>query len=157
MRCGVVSPEPLSYICWDCLADTPKVEPPFCICCGDPVAGDVQHDFICFACSRKTPAFEFARSAVRYEGAVGEALRALKYDHALWVADDLAELLFACVRAEYPEVDFDFITSVPLYPARRRARGFNQSALLGRLLARRMECLRKEAFVVFDRRLRKRV
>ena len=136
----MVSPEPLRYICWDCLADTPKVEAPFCVCCGDPVAGDVQHDFTCFACCRKKPHFDFARSAVRYEGAVGEALRALKYDNALWVIDDLAELLFACVRAEYSAVDFDFVTSVPLYPARRRSRGFNQSSLLGAILARRLEC-----------------
>jgi len=136
----VVSPEPLRYICWDCLADTPKVEAPFCVCCGDPVAGDVQHDFTCFSCCRKTPHFDFARSAVRYEGAVGEALRALKYDNALWVADDLAELLFACVRAEYSDADFDFVTSVPLYPARRRSRGFNQSSLLGTILARRLKC-----------------
>lgn len=144
MRCGAASPEPFRYMCWDCLADTPNVEPPFCVCCGDPVAGDVQHDFTCFACSRKTPSFDFARSAVRYEGAVGEALRALKYDHALWVADDLAEILFACVRAEYPAADFDSVTSVPLYPSRRRARGFNQSDVLGRLLARRMELPYKE-------------
>ena len=137
----------MRYICWDCLADTPRVDPPFCACCGDPVAGDVQHDFICFSCSRQTPHFDLARSAVRYEGVVGEALRALKYDDALWVADDLAELLFACVQAEYPTVVFDFVTSVPLHPARRRARGFNQSSLLGQLLARRMNCLYKERSV----------
>jgi ComF family protein len=120
------------------------VEAPFCVCCGDPVAGDVQHDFTCFACSRKPPRFDFARSAVRYEGAVSEALRALKYENALWVAEDLAELLFACVRAEYSDIDFDFVTAVPLYPARRRSRGFNQSALLGDFLAQRLGCLYKE-------------
>ncbi|MBL7011889.1 MAG: ComF family protein [Kiritimatiellales bacterium] len=139
-----MSPEPLKYICWDCLVDTPKVEAPFCVCCGDPVAGDVQHDFTCFSCSRKTPHFDSARSAVRYEGAVGEALRALKYDNALWVIEDLTALLLACVQAEYPGMDFDLVTAVPLYPARRRARGFNQSDLLGVSLARRVGCLYKE-------------
>lgn len=147
IRCGAVSPEPLRYICWDCLADNPKVGAPFCICCGDPVAGDVQHDFTCFSCSRKTPYFDFARSAVRYEGAVSEALRALKYDNALWVLDDLADLLFACVRAEYSEVEFDFVSPVPLHPVRHRARGFNQSGLLGAFLARRLGCLYKEKSV----------
>ncbi len=147
VRCGVVAPEPMRYICWDCLADTPKVESPFCVCCGDPVAGDVQHDFTCFACSRKTPHFNFARSAVRYEGAVGEALRLLKYNNALWGVDDLAALLFACVRAEYSGIDFDFVTSVPLYSSRRRARGYNQSDLLGVSLACRMGCRYKEKSV----------
>ncbi len=138
IHCGVPSPDPLKFICWDCLAETPGVEPPFCACCGDPVAGDIQHDYTCFACSRETPHFSGARSAVRYEGAVGDALRALKYNQALWVVPDLAELLLACVRAEYASIEFDWITSVPLYPVRRRERGYNQSALLGRELARRM-------------------
>ncbi len=138
IRCGAPSPETLRHICWDCLSDTQRVEPPFCVCCGDPVAGDVQHDYTCYACCRQTPRFDFARSAVRYEGAVGDALRALKYDGALWMIDDLADLLFACVRAEYAAVSFDWVVPVPLYPVRRRARGFNQSALLGKSLARRM-------------------
>lgn len=140
LHCGASSPEALPHFCWDCLSDTPKVEPPFCVCCGDPVAGDVQHDYTCFACSREMPAFDAARSAVRYEGAVGAALRDLKYNNAVWIARDLAALLFACVRAEYSDMAFDCISAVPLHPARRRARGFNQSALLGAALARRMHC-----------------
>ncbi len=138
VHCGAPSPDPMKYLCWDCLSDTPKVEPPFCALCGDPVAGDIQHDYTCFACTRETPAFDLARSAVRYEGAVGGALRALKYEYALWVVQDMAELLLACVQAEFPDQPFDFVTAVPLYPARRRDRGFNQSAVLGAALARRL-------------------
>ena len=150
IQCGAPSPEPMKYICWDCLSDTPKVEPPFCALCGDPVAGDIQHDYTCFACARETPAFDRARSAVRYEGAFGSALRALKYENALWVVDDLAELIFACVQAEYPSQPFDLVTAVPLHPSRRRARGFNQSALLGGALARRLR-------IPFQERLLRRV
>lgn len=138
VQCGTSSPDALSHLCWDCLSDTPKIEAPFCVCCGDPVAGDIQHDYTCFACSRETPAFDFARSAVRYEGAVGAALRDLKYNNAVWMAQDLAALLLACIQAEYSEIDFDLISAIPLHPARRRARGFNQSALLASALARRM-------------------
>jgi len=137
-HCGASSPEALACFCWDCLSDTPKVEAPFCLCCGDPVAGDIQHDYTCFSCSREPPAFRFARSAVRYEGAVGSALRDLKYNHAVWLVRDLAELLFACVQAEYSGVEFDWVSAVPLYPARLRERGFNQAGLLAAALARRM-------------------
>ncbi len=138
VRCGASSPEALPHLCWDCLSDTPKIDPPFCVCCGDPVAGDIQHDYTCFACSRETPAFDFARSAARYEGVVGEALRDLKYHQAVWLAPDLASLLLACVQAEYPGVEFDGITAVPLHATRFRARGFNQSGLLAVALARKM-------------------
>lgn len=115
------------------------MEPPFCTVCGDPVAGNVQHDYTCFSCSRERPAFDRARSAVRYEGAVGEAVRSLKYDHALWLVQDLVGLLAACVRAEYPDISFDWVTSVPLHPSRRRERGYNQSSALGKVLARRLK------------------
>lgn len=138
ISCGCSSPEPFRHLCWDCYADATRVEPPFCRQCGDPVAGDVQHDYICYACSRKAPRFEWARSAVRYEGGLGEALRALKYDAALWLVDDLVAVLHACVRAEYSDREFDWVVPVPLFPTRRRSRGFNQSALLARALAKRM-------------------
>lgn len=136
--CGVVSPEPMKYLCWDCFCDTPRVEPPFCSICGDPVAGTIEHDYVCFSCFRQQPAFDAARSAVRYDGAVGSALRELKYHHALWVAMDLAALLEACVKAEYPDIRFDTVVPVPLFPARYRERGFNQSAAIGAQLARRL-------------------
>lgn len=108
------------------------------------MAGDVQHDYICYTCSRETPRFDSARSAVRYEGAVGDALRDLKYNSSLWVVDDLAELLLACVSAEYPNAVFDLVAPVPLHPSRRRSRGYNQSALIAASLARRMGLLYKE-------------
>ncbi|MCC7300265.1 MAG: ComF family protein [Verrucomicrobia bacterium] len=138
IQCGETAPEPMNYICWDCLCTTPKVDPPFCELCGDPVAGDIQHDYTCFACARETPAFSRARSAVRYEGAVGESLRALKYGSALWMVRDMTELLLACVQAEYSGVEFDVITAVPLFSPRRRERGFNQAALLAEALGRRL-------------------
>lgn len=136
--CGEVSPDPLRYLCWDCLCDTPRVEPPFCALCGDPVPGCVEHRYICYACGRKVPAFDKARSAVRYDGAAGKAVRDLKYHHALWMTDDLVQMLGACVEAEYSSETLDVVTAVPLYPARQRERGFNQSALLGKELARRL-------------------
>lgn len=137
--CGRSSPEPLRHLCWDCLADTPRVEPPFCRVCGDPVAGAVQHDYTCFACSRQPPAFDRARSALLYDGAAGEALRGLKYHQSLWLADDLAVLLAAAVQAEYADVPFTAVTAVPLHPLRLRERSFNQSALLAAALARRLD------------------
>ena len=117
-----------------------RVEPPFCDLCGDPVAGSVEHDFICYACSAERPAFDGARSAARYDGVVGEALRQLKYEKALWLAPDLAELLQHCLHAEYQEGDFDLVVPVPLYHVRQRERGYNQSAVLARELAARIHC-----------------
>ena len=136
--CGVSSPETFRYVCWDCWSASARVEPPFCDCCGDPVSGAVDHDFICYSCSAEKPAFDRARSAARYDGVVGEALRQLKYEKALWLAPDMAELLHNCLEAEYPDRTFDLLVPVPLHHVRRRARGYNQSAVLAHELSRRM-------------------
>ncbi len=136
--CGVSSPETFRYICWDCWSDAARVEPPFCALCGDPVSGAVDHDFICYSCSAEKPAFDGARSTVRYDGVVGEALRQLKYEKALWLAPDMAELLHNCLDAEYSGRSFDLLIPVPLHHVRRRARGYNQSAVLAHELSRRV-------------------
>ncbi|HEY5621892.1 MAG TPA: ComF family protein [Pontiella sp.] len=138
--CGRSAPETYRYICWDCWTGAIRVEPPFCNLCGDPVAGSVEHDFICYSCSAERPAYDGARSAARYDGVVGEALRQLKYEKALWLAPDLAELLQNCLYAEYQGGDFDLVVPVPLYHVRRRERGYNQSAVLARELSRRLRC-----------------
>jgi len=140
LGCGASSPETFRYVCWDCWSDAARVEAPFCNLCGDPVAGAVDHDFICYSCSVETPAFDGARSAARYDGVVGEALRQLKYEKALWLAPDMAELLHNCLEAEYPGRIFDLIVPVPLHHVRRRERGYNQSAVLAYELGRRMGC-----------------
>ena len=136
--CGVASPEPFDFICWDCWSDAAKIEAPYCDRCGDPIAGSVEHEYTCYACSASTPVFEGARSAARYDGVVGEALRQLKYEKALWLAPDLAELLRGCLAAEFSTLDFDVIVPVPLFHVRRRARGYNQSAALARELGRQL-------------------
>lgn len=136
--CGVASPGTFRYICWECWSDSARVEPPFCSLCGDPVAGAVDHDFICYSCAAETPAFDAARSAARYDGVVGDSLRQLKYEQALWLAPDIATLLHHCIQAEFPGETFDLLVPVPLHHVRRRDRGYNQSAVLARALAHRL-------------------
>jgi ComF family protein len=130
--------ETFRYICWDCWADAVRIEAPFCDRCGDPVAGAVEHGFVCYSCSADKPAFDRARSAARYDGVMAEALRQLKYEKALWLAPDVAKLLYTCIQAEYAGLTFDLLVPVPLHHVRRRERGYNQSAVLARELGRLM-------------------
>lgn len=138
--CGVSSPEPFRYICWECWADSARVEAPFCSVCGDPVAGAVDHEYTCYTCSNDIPVYEKARSVVRYSGAVSEALRQLKYHAGLWAAPDLAAMMKTCFDAEFSGIAFDFVVPVPLFRLRRRERGFNQSEILARELAKQIGC-----------------
>jgi len=139
--CGASAPQDFRYFCWDCWADIQPLEPPFCHRCGDPVSGAVEHQFVCYACSGTMPFYNFARSVSRYSGVVGDALRHLKYEQAIWLAPDLSKLLAATVRSEYSKERFDVVIPVPLHATRRRERGYNQSALLAQALATQLETI----------------
>jgi ComF family protein len=135
--CGADMSEEPGSLCWDCRAEVKMVQVPFCERCGDPVAGAVSGPFECAGCHKTEPAFDWARSAVRYDGVAKSCLRRFKYNAGAWLLEDLVEWLVALWRICPSEVRAaDHVTCVPLYAKRERERGYNQSALLGEHLAR---------------------
>jgi ComF family protein len=137
--CGAAMGEEAGSICWDCRTRTVPVQVPFCERCGDPVAGMVPGTYECAWCRKTAPSFDWARSAVRYDGLAKQCLRRLKYDAAFWVLDDLVGWLAALWRTCPASVRAaDVVAPVPLHARRRRERGYNQSALLAEGLAKRV-------------------
>ncbi|MGN0846952.1 MAG: ComF family protein [Kiritimatiellia bacterium] len=127
------------HICSHCLAVLPFHEAGgACRVCGALVIADTRHDFICEACRSKPPAYEFARSAMIYEEPVNELVQDFKFRRATWLCEDLADLLEGAVRAKLDAPAIDVVVPIPLHPNRARERGFNQSALLARSLAKRL-------------------
>jgi len=127
------------HICWDCLASLHTLHPPFCSRCGDPVDGAITREYVCSFCVDKPPAFDKARSAARYRGGLRGLLHRFKYSSAVHLTVDLAMLLQSCVSVHYGREPLDAVAWVPLYPARQRARTYNQSGLLAVALARRLK------------------
>ena len=136
--CGTHSPTASRYLCWDCLSRVDFIRPPYCDVCGDPVPGRIGHAYTCAWCSAHRIHFRQARSAARYDGPLGQMIRDFKYHGHLWLAYDLAALLEAAVRTHFDGVIFDVVTAVPLHPAKERARGYNQSAVLAGTLAQKL-------------------
>ena len=99
----------------------------------------------CFRCERLTPygitcatclpssALYQVTVAARYQGPVKELVRMLKFERGRSAAETAARLIIACFPGP-PSVDV--VTAVPIPAARYRERGYNQSALVGRLVAR---------------------
>jgi len=71
--------------------------------------------------------------AYRFNGAVREAIHALKYEQRARAATVLGDLLAAHVHAH--PLPADLIVPVPLHAARLRERGFNQAELLAKRLS----------------------
>jgi len=136
--CGIATPDYSPHLCWECMAESLFVQPPYCSICGDPVAGSIDNDYVCASCSHSRPAFDLARSCVRYDGAVGSMIRKLKYRQETWLSVDLGKLLDVSLKVYYDDLDIDAVASVPLYHRRQRERGYNQAALLARVLAKKL-------------------
>ena len=137
--CGAAMDEEDGSICWDCQTTIRTVQAPYCERCGDPVAGMVTDAYECVWCRKTAPAFDWARSAVRYDGVARKCLRRFKYGAGFWLLDDLAGWLAALWRSCPAGIrEADMVVPVPLYARKRRERGYNQAALLASALAVRM-------------------
>lgn len=136
--CGCALPVDAHHVCWDCRAALRPIAPPHCALCGNPVEGRVDHAYVCYHCTQMQPVFDRARSALHFEGVAAQVIHRFKYNQALWLEDDLVDLLEACTAVHYADRAFDAVVPVPLYHARQRARGYNQAAVLAAGLARRL-------------------
>jgi ComF family protein len=134
MMCRKQVAEP-GALCAGCWKNVSFIDGPACSSCGLPFAFDPGGDTRCATCLAEPPAFDHARSVMRYDefskGPILALKRADRHDvvpaFARWLERAGRELI----------ADADVIVPVPLHPLRLWTRRFNQSALLARALARR--------------------
>ena len=117
-------------ICIRCRDALPRIEPPWCYICGLPRSGPC----VCGTNRSKTWLLDGLRSPFRFEGTIREAIHSLKYRNIRAIAGPLAEYLADYHRGE--SLKTDVLVAVPLHSKRLRERGYNQSELLARSLAK---------------------
>lgn len=125
--CG--APADGDHVCAACGADLP-IHGGGCPVCGSPGEGRV-----CGECLREPPSYDRCIAALHYAFPADELIQALKYGGQLALAPVLADFLARAV-AHAPRPDL--LLPMPLFPARARARGFNQATEIARALARRL-------------------
>ena len=128
--------------------------PPLCVCCGCAAS---LHQPLCRACLDDLRWLSFEQppgagvpvwAAVSYEGPARALVRALKFRGAVGLVDAMAAQMAA--NAPPGLLEGRSLVPVPLHPARRRRRGFNQAEQLAVRLARRAglalsDCLERSA------------
>ena len=138
--CGVEEAGPAeSYICRKCRErhDAVKlVEAPFCSKCGLWFNGAITTDFRCANCSNLELLFSYARSAAQYSGLIKEVIHRFKYGRNEWFEPFLGELLIDSALPTLQDTPVDAIVPIPLFPSKRRTRGFNQAERIGERLAK---------------------
>ena len=122
--------------CQACFRDFTGIKSPICSLCGRPFSDGVEQDRVCEDCLRKRPSYDIARAPYLYDGALMTAIHELKYAQRSHLADSLGSLLASFAQSWIGELKGCLIMPVPLHPRRLRARGFNQSLLLAKCVAR---------------------
>lgn len=107
-----------------------------CQICGAPLPSGENSAIICPRCTESPPPFQICRSIGRYESVLLEAVHALKYRGEIPAGIALGKILSSCVGEHFPVHDYDRVIPVPLHVKRLRKRGFNQSLILARAIAR---------------------
>ena len=92
----------------------------------------------CATCTSNPLQYDYARSAAVYEGALREALHALKFTGRRALSNPLGDLAAEQCVGSLPG-GIDALIPVPLARERERERGFNQSTLLARRIGRRLD------------------
>jgi len=118
------------YLCSMCRRSIPLLASPVCVRCGRFVSAQG----LCVHCPSEPHAYDGIRSVAKFEGPLRDAIHAFKYEGLRTLRGTLGELLAeGWTRFQPPG---DVLVPVPLHARRMRERGYNQSLLLARELAR---------------------
>lgn len=122
-----------AWICTQCWPRVPWLRDDQCPRCGRASPTGIS----CRSCSRLSNEMDAAsslrvRALARHEGIARKAIHELKYTQHYNIATVLGAVMALRTRAEAT------LVPVPLHRSRRRSRGFNQSELLAKEIARAM-------------------
>jgi len=118
-------------ICGECKERVALLAEDYCTKCGSPLV-----DSICESCAEHSYSFDLHRSVFRYGDVVQSLVHCFKYNERRKVAGYFGSAMRARAAQTDEYSGFDYIIPVPLHRVRRRERGYNQSELLGRELAK---------------------
>lgn len=129
--CGAIISE-LHTFCSDCWPRIQFLGDTGCEVCGLPLEGTESEQ--CGACLARPPRIARTRAAVSYDDLTRNVAIRLKYGRKVALARTMARYMAPLVR---PDDGNQIIVPVPLHRGRLWWRGFNQSAVVGREIARR--------------------
>ena len=119
----------IAPFCENCWKDIIPYKGPLCDRCGKPLSSEIAH--ICHECLKKEPFFVRARSFALYKGTMAEAINLFKYSGIRRLGRPLGRFFNYMAL---PQVDA--IIPVPLHIRRLLHRGFNQSLILSKVIAK---------------------
>ena len=121
------------YLCRICNEAFQPVADPICTRCGVPFRGRGGRSRLCEKCLEKSDhPLGKIRSVGLYTAVLADLVQAFKFNHKVQLASPFGRLLHSLVSRYWNSGDIDVVIPVPLFPARMRKRGYNQSWLMVR-------------------------
>lgn len=121
------------WLCGACHEKLSFIPEQHCPKCGYPTEQEE-----CFNCAENHYSFKQAVSVFLFQDSARTLVHELKYTGLTDIADWFANQMYKNLLADKDLQDIDYVTAVPLHRVRRRERGFNQSDLIAKALASRM-------------------
>lgn len=89
-------------------------------------------------CKNKKNEYKQIVSVYYYKDSIVRAIANFKNNDMPFLAQNMAEEMYNVISEEYSDIDFDFITFVPLRKFHQSKRGFNQSQCIAEALSKLM-------------------
>lgn len=128
--CGRVIDRP-DAVCSACGKQLKRIEGTTCPLCG-------REEQNC-RCKGKGCHYESLAAPFLYQGVIRQGIGRLKFHAQVRAAGFFGAEMEKTVRERFCGVTFDLVTCVPMTLKKKKQRGFNQSELLARVLAERLE------------------
>jgi len=137
MICGVFihQREPMPF-CKMCSSGISRIHSPLCTSCRVPFNDSEGEDRLCGEFISSAHNFSLARSFGKYEQSLLEAIHLFKYRGKIALGEVLGKLMAEHTYGALVIGGYDLIMPIPLHPRRLKERGFNQSLILAREIAR---------------------
>lgn len=120
-------------VCAPCERTIRSIPAPHCPSCGRTRSAAAER---CGECADGVFHFDEAFATAHYDGAMRELLHRFKFEGRHYLKKALSARLVRFCREHLADRRFDAVLAVPLSAARMKERGFNQSRLLSKPLAR---------------------
>jgi len=136
-RCPICDEIQTRGICDPCRKELVFIREDYCMKCGKPLTE--KREEYCADCRKRTHVFEAGRAVFSYQGRLKQSIYRLKYrgkqEYGRVFGAETARQLGPWIA----RVQITRIVPIPLHPARKRERGYNQAALIARELGRQLE------------------
>lgn len=123
------------WICDECSAGIDWVNEPACLTCGYPFHGILAVSRQCPHCNDLDPSWSEGRTLALYSGPTRELIQHFKYKGARHLIHDI-QVLCRQSPGLIEWLQGATLVPVPLHKRKLRERGYNQSLLIARMLAR---------------------